>query len=90
MTYSPYSPYLVQFIVAVGFNSVCKVYSDGTAIKFVYHENSALWTSHYGIITLIEASVKFNFWRWLIVFVAVEFVIMLVQFHDADTYYNNH
>ena len=43
-----------------------------------------------GIITLIAASVKFNFWRGLIVLVAVEFVIMLVQFHYADTYYNKH
>lgn len=43
-----------------------------------------------GIITLIAASVKFNFWRWLIVLVAIEFVIMLGQLHEADTYYNKH
>ena len=43
-----------------------------------------------GIVTLIAASVKFNFWRWLIVFVAVEFVIILLQLHDADTYYTKH
>ena len=43
-----------------------------------------------GIITLIAASVKFNFWRWLIVLVAIEFVVILGQFHYSDTYYNKH
>lgn len=43
-----------------------------------------------GIITLIAASVEFNFWRWLLVFVAIEFVIMLIEFHYADTYYHKH
>lgn len=49
------------------------------------------WTTYLvGIITLIAASVKFNFWRWLIVLIAVEFVIMLIQFHYADTYSHKH
>ena len=43
-----------------------------------------------GIITLIAASVKFNFWRWLIVLVVINFVVMLGQLHYADTYYNKH
>lgn len=43
-----------------------------------------------GIITLIAASVKFNFWRWIIVLVVAEFVIMLVQLHEANTYYPKH
>ena len=29
-------------------------YSDGTAIKFVHHDDSSLWESHDGIIRLID------------------------------------
>lgn len=43
-----------------------------------------------GIVTLIAASVKFNFWRWLIVLGVAELVIMLVQLHEATTYYTKH
>lgn len=29
-------------------------YSDGTAIKFVHHDNPSLWESHDGIIRLMD------------------------------------
>lgn len=51
----------------------------------------SFWITYLaGVITLIAASVKFNFWRWLIVVVAAAFVIMLVQLHDAAIYYKKH
>ena len=33
-------------------------YSDGTAIKFVHHDDSSLWESHDGIIRLIDYADK--------------------------------
>lgn len=51
----------------------------------------SFWITYLaGIITLIAASVKFNFWRWLIVLGVAEFVIMLVQLHETDTCYTKH